>query len=147
MLLLLMEPMSVKIFAVESVTIKQVGYVEDLSIGSPYNTMNPWDVSSYTWDLENPSDNQYVRIEDKSWSLAHARGLKATPSPVTVKLELVMNQYGTLRTYNFFWYVTVLDTSPTGIFISPSTPQRLAINSSMPFSYTLRPSYATTTVT
>jgi hypothetical protein len=65
-LLLFMGVFPVKVYAYESVVIQQVGYLEILSIGSPYNEMNPWDVSSYSWDLENSTDAQYVRIEDPS---------------------------------------------------------------------------------
>lgn len=61
--------------------------------------------------------------------------------------DAVVTATSTVNGVSGYCYVHVDDVSPTGISISPSTRQSLAINSSLTFSYTLTPSYATSNVT
>ena len=57
-----------------------------------------------------------------------------------------INVYSKISDVAPYCLVTVEESDPTGISISPSSRQSLAINSSIDFSYSLTPSYATTNV-
>ena len=113
--------------------------------------------SSLTMDVGDPSYRLSATVSPSTasqsviWSVGSGYGVVSVSSGGYVSAlspgDAIVTATSTVNDVSGYCRVHVNSVSPTGISISPSSRQSLAINSTLSFSYSLTPSYATSNVT